>query len=249
MRRSLSLVLLFALVAMSSGQGTGTTEDPKAGRLSVTGAGNVEVVPDVAKVYLAVSVTRPTANAACQQAADSTTKVRDALEAINGLAPEDVTTENYSVQPNYVYSPDTQDQKITGYTCSQSLVVKIDGVNNTSLAAVIDAAVSAGGNDLQVSQVVMDLSPQLRRSAANQAREAAVDDAAEVAQLLAKTAKVTLGPIKSIVDQNVAPGGPTPMPAGAAAAPVADATTSTPVQIGTTIVTASVAIDWAIANE
>lgn len=136
-------------------------------------------------------------------------------------------------------------------------VVKIDGVNNTNLAAVIDAAVASGGNDLQasraavarpgehagaaacagtvacltpivfpavlahtpqnpsqcsapplplhqhhtphrthtppphtshlqVSQVVMDLSPELRRSATNQAREAAVEDATEVAQLLAK---------------------------------------------------------------
>lgn len=246
MRRSLSLLLLSALVVMSSGQDT--KEDPKAGKVSVTGTGNVEVVPDVAKVYLAVSVTRPTANAACQQAADTTTKVRDALDAINGISPEDVTTENYSVQPNYVYNPDTQDQKITGYTCSQSLVVKIDGVNNINLAAVIDAAVSSGGNDLQVSQVVMDLSPELRRSATNQAREAAVDDATEVAELLAKTAKVILGAIKTIVDQNTAPAPPNPMPAGAAGGAAADAAASTPVQIGTTIVAASVAIDWAIAS-
>ncbi|KAL4451430.1 hypothetical protein ABPG77_009502 [Micractinium sp. CCAP 211/92] len=245
MRRPLSLLLLSALVAMSSGQGT--QEDPKAGKLSVTGTGNVEVVPDVAKVYLAVSVTRPTANAACQQAADTTTKVRDALEAINGIAADDVTTENYSVQPNYVYNPDTQDQKISGYTCQQSLVVKIDDVNNTILAAVIDAAVTSGGNDLQVSQVVMDLSPQLRRSATNQAREAAVEDATEVAQLLAKTAKVTLGAIKTIVDQNTAPPPPNPMPAGGAAAAM-EAAKSTPVQIGTTTVAASVAIDWAIAD-
>jgi len=244
---SLSVLLLSGLLAMSGAQGD-APEDPKAGKLSVTGTGNVMVTPDVAKVYLAVSVTKPTANAACQQAATTTTKVRDALVSV--VPSEDITTENYNVAPNYVYSPETQAQSISGYTCSQSLVVKIDDVNNTSLAAVIDQAVTAGGNDLQVSQVVMELSPQLRRQATNEARQLAVDDATETADLLAKAAKVTLGPIKSILDQNQAPQPPMPMAAGAAAAPVSDAAArpETPVQIGDTTVTAVVGMEYAIKN-
>ena len=43
--------------------------------------------------------------------------------------------------------------KVTGYTCQQSLVVKVNEVNNTKLAAVIDSAVAAGGNDLQARAV------------------------------------------------------------------------------------------------
>jgi len=244
MRYLPSLLILGLFAGMGNAQGT--AENPKAGKLSVTGTGQVEVTPDVAKVYLAVSVTKPTANAACQQAASTTSKVRAALGGVQGIAPEDVTTENYSVSPNYAYDPQTSEQRTNGYTCSQSMVVKIDGVNNTSLGAVIDAATSSGGNDLQVSQVVMDLSPELRREATNEARKAAVEDATETATLLATTAEVTLGPITSITDTNQAPPTPTPMPAGGAAAAVAKEK-ETPVQIGTTTVTAMVYMEYSFS--
>lgn len=54
----------------------------------------------------------------------------------------------------------------------------------------------------QVSQVVMDLSPELRRSATNQAREAAVDDATEVAELLAKVGGVLHPPTAWLAARN-----------------------------------------------
>ncbi|PSC71736.1 26 kDa periplasmic immunogenic [Micractinium conductrix] len=246
-QRVLVLVALGLLASgMAHAQGA---EDPKAGRLSVTGTGTVSVTPDVGKVYLSVSVLKPTARAACEQAAVVTGKVRSAVQG-TGVGEKDITTENFSVQPQYTYPPEGQ-PKVTGYTCQQSLVVKVNEVNNTKLAAVIDSAVAAGGNDLQVSQVVMELSPALRKSATDQAREVAVDDAASTAKLLAKAAGVTLGGIKSIADNNVVTPQPIPYAAGGvmAAMPAADASKeTTPVQIGDADVMATVSMEYAIAN-
>ena len=68
---------------------------------------------------------------------------------------------------------------------------------------------------LQVSSLQTDLSADKRREATNQAREIAVADAAGTAEILAQAAAVTLGPIKSLSDSNVAPPTPLYMAAGA----------------------------------
>jgi uncharacterized protein YggE len=64
-----------------------------------------------------------------------------------------------------------------------------------------------------------------------------------------QAAKVTLGPIKSLTDNNYAPPAPVPMAADMAFAGAARKEMATPVQIGTADVMANVNLEYAIVNQ
>lgn len=254
MRRTLFLVLASGLVIMGNAQSEAAQcEDPKAGKLSLTGTATVTETPDTAKVYLSVSVTKPTAEEARKEAGATTDAVLAAVGGVEGINGDtDVSTSDISLQPNYVWVQDTNSNRVTGYVFTQSITVKISNLTSDTLGEVVDTAVKAGGNNLQVSSIQIDLSTGLRRQAMDLARKLAVEDAASTAQILADAAKVTLGPLKSITDSNVA--SPTPVYMGGAemanaAMPVAASAQSTPVKIGTTDVTATVNVEYAYLNK
>jgi hypothetical protein len=81
-------------------------------------------------------------------------------------------------------------QQTNGFICTQSLLLTVEpkeeGELDAGIAAALQATLTAGGDLLQVSSMESDLSAELRRSATNQAREAAVADAEETAGVLAK---------------------------------------------------------------
>lgn len=228
-------------------------EDPKAGKLTLTGTATVTETPDTAKVYLSVSVTKPTAEEARTEAGSTTDAVLEAVGAVEGINGDtDVSTSDISLQPNYMWVQETNSNRVTGYVFTQSIVVKIANLTSDTLGEVVDTAVKAGGNNLQVSSIQIDLSAGKRRQAMDLARQLAVQDAASTAKILADAAKVTLGPLKSIVDSNTA--SPSPfINYGAemanAAMPVAAAAQSTPVKIGTTDVVATVNVEYAYMNK
>jgi uncharacterized protein YggE len=224
----------------------------QSGRLSVTGSATVSVSPDVAKVFLSVQVSKPTVKEACDTAAKTTAAVKEAVQKVAGV---EVTTDNISVRQDVKWI-DGQ-ERFQGYICENSLKLKSVSRNSSQLgdtiSSALDAAISAGGNYLTVSNMMTELSPELRATATNDARRGAVADAESTASILAEAAKVKLGAIKSIVDSNFAPA-PVPLAfantaemAMAADAGGAMAKQSTPVTIGSADVTASVSIQYAIS--
>ncbi|KAL4855579.1 periplasmic immunogenic protein [Chlorella vulgaris] len=248
-------VLLATLLVMGNIGGRAaeqTCEDPKAsvaGRLTVSGMATVTEIPDTAKVNLAVSVSKPTAAEAREEAATTAESVLKAVGAVQGInGGSDITTSDISLQPNYVWVQETGTNRITGYIFTQNILVKISNLTSDTLGSVVDTAVKAGGNNLQVSSIQIDFSPALRRKAMDQARKLAVRDAAATADTLAEAAKVALGPIKSISDANYAPPTPLFMGADMAVAGAAAKETPTPVQIGTSEVTATINVEYAILN-
>jgi uncharacterized protein YggE len=54
-----------------------------------------------------VSVTRPTVAAAREEGAAATNAVLAAVGEVQNVAKENITTENISLQPNYVWEPQT----------------------------------------------------------------------------------------------------------------------------------------------
>lgn len=250
MRPVIALLLVSGILTMGNAQSDTTCPDPKAGKISVTGTATVTETPNIATVYLSVSVVRPSAKEARQVAANTTTAVFNALGAVSGIdGSKDVTTADFSLNPNYIWDQTTSTNKVNGYTFTQSITVKITNLTSDTLSAVVDASVKAGGNNLQLSSIQMALSPEVKRSAMDRARSLAVEDAASTAEILAQAARVSLGAIKSLTDSNVAP----PMPMYSAGAVMGAADTaqkeSTPVNIGTTDVTATVMVDYAIISK
>jgi uncharacterized protein YggE len=249
----LAFCVAATLLAAAMGQTASTdASDSKSGRLSVTGSATVSVSPDVAKVFLSVQVSKPTVKEACDTAAKTTAAVKEAVQKVAGV---EVTTDNISVRQDVKWI-DGQ-ERFQGYICENSLKLKSVSRNSSQLgdtiSSALDAAISAGGNYLTVSNMMTELSPELRATATNDARRGAVADAESTASILAEAAKVKLGAIKSIVDSNFAPA-PVPLAfantaemAMAADAGGAMAKQSTPVTIGSADVTASVSIQYAIS--
>lgn len=249
MRASLLLLAAASLLLAGAVGAQNDTADSKAGKLSVTGAATVPVVPDVGKVSLTVQTTRPTGAEACDVVAEQAASLTAAV--VEAVPDAEVSTVGLSLQQNVTYTNDKQ--VFNGYMCSNTVSVKITDRNATklgsALGAVNDLAAGQEGSMVTVNGMTTELSPELREEKTNEARTAAVDNGKVTAQTLAKAAGVTLGPIRSITDNNFAPSpSPVPMPAMESAAGDAAKQTPTPVSIGATDLTATVALEYAFDN-
>lgn len=232
------LLLLFIVVGTVMGN---VCNRDNSGTLAVTGIGYSDAQPDVAKIYLNVQSVKKSATDARKTAASATTDVTTAIGAVPGMSEDSVTTLDVSVQPQYNYPRDGGEPTINGYLFSQRLQVKVVNLTNEMLSAVIDAAVLAGGDNLNIDNIQTELSSALRHEATNSARVEAVVNAMSTAEILAQAAGVTLGQIVSLVDGSTAPS-PPPVPMGFDTAMAAKE--STPINIGSSEVSSSVSITF-----
>jgi hypothetical protein len=222
----------------------------QAGSLSVTGKGTVMVTSDAATVRLSVQVTDVLATVAREEAARTANAVVSAVQSVNGVGANNVTSTGISLQPQYDYDSTTGRSNITGYQFTNSITVEISSVTGDLVSNVTDAAVQAGGNNVTVDSISFDLSPALRLQSLNQARTQAVDDARAAARLFAQTLGVQLARIASFSES--APNIAVPIPlnqasearAFAAAPNAAAASTPTPVQVGQQEVSTSVSVEY-----
>ncbi|NCW94589.1 MAG: DUF541 domain-containing protein [Actinobacteria bacterium] len=171
---------------------------------------------------------------ALASASKSATAVRGALRD-NGVAVKDIKTSSLTVYPEYNYSQD-KGQELVGYRATQSFTVVIRKAENAGI--VIDAVVSAGGDNVQINGI----SPFLSNGAAatEQARQAAVADARARANSYAKYLGASLGRVISLTEVN-APVYNFPIMAKGAAAEDA-----TQIDLGETEVTVTVTVRWGL---
>ena len=157
----------------------------------VTGVGSASGVPDFAKLSLAVSVTDDTVADARDAAAESMKDVRAALKR-QRILDSDIATSHFRIHPQYEYGEDGREQ--VGYTVSNGLTVTVR--DTTKVAAVIDSAVAAGGDNLVFNDLGFSFSDPADLEKA--AREAAVKDMQEKASQLAEFSDRELGDLKVI---------------------------------------------------
>ena len=202
--------------------------------ITVTGVGTSTVTPDAVRFFASVSVVAKSNKEALASASKSATAVRGALRD-NGIATKDIKTSSLTVYPEYNYTQD-RGQELLGYRATQSFTVVIRKADNAGV--VIDAAVSAGGDLLQVNGIA----PFLLNGAAatEQAREAAVADARARANSYAKYLGASLGRVISLTEVN-APVYNFPIMAKGAAAEDA-----TQIDLGETEVTVTVTVRWGL---
>lgn len=158
----------------------------KSDTFNVTGEGKVSVPPDVALVNVGVQSQSQTVKAAQEQLNSNINKVSSALKQL-GIDQRDIQTTNYSINPNYDFRGGSQ--RITGYTASSNLSIKVRQIDKAS--AILDAATESGAN--QIGGITFDVDD--RTKAENQAREKAVADAKRKAEAAAKIAGFKLGRI------------------------------------------------------
>lgn len=154
-----------------------TTSAVEGTLLTVNAEGSVEGRPDMATINVGVTTEGQTAAAALAENARRSQALIQALRRA-GVAERDIQTANVSVYPQQVYG-EGQAPRITGYQANNTVTAKVRNIDNTG--RVIDAAVGAGGNNVNgVSFSYQDPDAQL-----NAARRDAISNARERAELYA----------------------------------------------------------------
>lgn len=157
--------------------------------LTVSGSGQVQVVPDMAMVRIGVSHRAPEAGAALQQTSDAVAAMLARLQGL-GIAERDIQTAGLALHPVWRSQPDTQGQPVPdGFEASNMVSLRLRDLS--SLGAVLDALVADGANRLDG----VSFGLQEPEAAMDEARRLAVAEAQRKAALYAGAAGVTLGPL------------------------------------------------------
>jgi uncharacterized protein YggE len=225
-------LVLGPIIANNHAQGADTTGTPEH-TITVTGSGLVSVKPDVADVYIGVSVTKPTAKDARTAAATQMQAVVAAVKAL-GVADKDIVTTNVSLNAVYDYTGGTS--KLTGYQFGNTVKVTVRDLNK--VADVIDDSVTAGAT--VVNGVAFRLNDPKPVQA--QARSLAMTDARNKADALASSAGVSIKGVASISETTTS----TPIYYAPQALDAVKAAVSTPIQSGTTDTTIQVTVSYLI---
>ena len=160
--------------------------------ITVEGFGSVTAVPDIALITFTVSEEALTAEAAQDVAAQKVNTALALLKELN-IEEKDIATRSYNVSPKYTrpqpcfngFCPDYE-QRIVGYTTSQTVAVK---VRDTAVAGdVLSQLGGVGVNNLSGPSFTVD-DPDLLKE---EAREKAIRNAREKAETLAKNLNVRL---------------------------------------------------------
>lgn len=171
----------------------------EVGTISVTGQGQVNVVPDMATINLGVLDTADTAQDAVS---GMSVKIAAILETLSGagLPEEDVQTNSLRVNAIQDYNSATGRSRITGYSAQSTISIRVMDLGN--LGIILDRALSDGANQLNDLQFdVAERAPHL-----DAARRLAVADAMAKAGVLSDAAGVPLGSLVSLTEGSVQPG-------------------------------------------
>ena len=237
----LGLSLLFATILTGCDSPITATllPSPDSRSINVNGSGSVTGEPDIASLYLGVSVEKKTVEEAREAAASAMTAVIDSLKA-NAIAENDIQTENFSIYPQYDWTD--EGRVLRGYRVNNSVRAKVRELE--TLSDIIDDATGAGGDIVVVDSIQFMIEDPTPLQA--QARALAVKNAEAKAQTLAEASGVTLGKPITITETSHAAGPPIAYAEAAEFAADDSARSSTPIQAGELTVTINVTVVYEI---
>lgn len=253
-----SFTLVFAMFALlglgvfafaKSSHDSGTN----SGSITVTGKGEIFAAPDVANFSGTISVDGKTM-ASAEASATAQEKALISKLADAGISKDDIKTTSYNAYPKYENQPvatpaitcfsgscpsyPVTNSVIVGYTVSETLSIKVRDLDKAGDIAKLltDANISSvNGPDFAIDKP---------GDIQNQARDKAITDAKEQAEILAKQLGVHL---KQIVDFQVSNGGSATPMVYAMKADSAGATAPSPsLPAGQTDITSNVSITYTI---
>jgi len=138
--------------------------DPATHTISVSATGKVTIVPDVARVNLGVTITKPTVKAARSAAATAMNNIIAAVKA-QGIADADIQTVGLNLYPQYANGSST---RIAGYSISNQIQITIRDLDKAG--DVVDTATAKGATE--VNGISFELADPAK--AMNDARASAV---------------------------------------------------------------------------
>lgn len=184
----------FVLAAMAPAGAQEPYAVPQA-RIIVSGEGSVRAAPDFALITVGATTQAPTAKAATDANSRAMNAVQAALRDA-GIAPADIQTAQFSVQPVYTSTSSFSEgsQKLSGFRVTNQVAVTVRQIDK--VGDILDRAMTAGANDVGGVQFLhADPSKTL-----DAARAAALADARRKAALYAHAASLTLGAVSWVVE-------------------------------------------------
>lgn len=161
------------------------TRAPERPSISVAAQGTSRITPDRATIQIGVLSRAATAAAASSENARVAQRIIAAIKAL-GIGAEQISTVNYSVNPEYRHVENRSPQ-ITGYTVHNTVVVDVRQIDQ--VGRVIDASLGAGANMINSLDFYAANTEDARRAAL----AAAVGKARLDAETIARAAGGTLG--------------------------------------------------------
>lgn len=175
---------------------------------SQEGYGKVDATADQATVNLQIQSTNSSAAITRNETARAAIAVQAALAKVIPINQNQIKTTGVSVQP--LINSTNGNNTITGYQYTLNLAVQVDNATGDRLARVLDSAVAAGGDLLQIQGVSFDLSDAARAAATQQARKQAIDNAQSSAAFFAKSLGLRQGPVVGFAESSSNPIPPQP---------------------------------------
>jgi hypothetical protein len=191
-----SLIVVLASLLPTASLAEERGDDLLTHAVRVTGTSEVSLVPDRVTFTVGVETAGAQIAATVGQNNQRTQAVIDALVAA-GVDRSRIRTTNLSVQPQYEHREGRTPQ-IVGYHASNSVTVTAD--RSADVGTMLQAALDAGAN--QVMQLAYTVSKPGK--ARDEGLAAAFADAKGKAELLARAAGRSLGPVLSIVEGSLA---------------------------------------------
>ena len=191
--------ILLMLILSSSQLGASAIADivnsplAKQPSITVTGIGEVERQPDMARVSIGVVTQEDTAAEALSSNTVAVEKLMATLKA-HKIADKDIQTNDFSVSPQYDYDRSNQPPRLVGYRVSNQVRIAVRRIED--LGALLDKVVSAGANQINQVSFEIDEGEPLKDTT----RKMAIRDARRKAELYAKEANVRLGPVLKVVE-------------------------------------------------
>ncbi|MFG0457308.1 oxidative stress defense protein [Shewanella mangrovisoli] len=158
--------------------------------IETMGVSQIQVEPDMAELNVEVAVTAKEAKAAKDNSDAAVAKFIARLTAA-GITKEQIQSANLNLQPQYVYAQDKAPE-LSGYTASRQITVTISDL--ARLNTILDSALEEGIN--RVNNIALKSSKEAEYVA--KARQAAIVDAKQKAESLAKGFGENLGKVWQI---------------------------------------------------
>jgi len=191
-RLSVIIITVFAGLAMSESAPVGAASPSAHDRtLSLSATGSVSVRPDTAHITVGVVSEAETARSALDENNAAMTEVRAALKNKN-IESRDIQTTNFAVHPRYKHFKDGKPSVISGYRVVNSIRITVRDIGR--LGEVLDEVVGLGSN--QIGGISFSVSKP--DSLLDQARNKAMANARERAELYAKAAGTSIGKVLRI---------------------------------------------------
>ena len=179
------LVILSVFVMVSTNQQLNTATTSNS--VSFTGEGKISALPDVAILDLAIVTEAGTSKIAQDENSAKSERLTTFLKG-QGIDEKDIKTTSYNIYPQYSYLSNGKPQ-ISGYQVNQGVKITVRDLNKRN--AVLDGVVTAGVNQINNFQLIVEKPEELKAKA----REEAIKNAEAKAKELKEQLGIRLGRI------------------------------------------------------